>query len=260
MDGGMIDSHRPPLLLLPDLLCTGDIWAHQSDGLAQTADCRLGDLAHDDSVETLAARQLATSPRPKFSVAGVGLGGIVALEMLRQAPHRIERLALIATGHLAESPDRQAQRLTEIDAAREMGVDGFARTRLVPGYNAQERPLSGANADLIVRMAAHLGHGVFRRQSLALRDRPDQSATLAAFVGPALLLCGSDDALYPVSLHTDMAQLLPQATLRVILGAGHLPLLEAPEAVTEALAAWLAQPVPPRFPDLDETEMDRADD
>ena len=255
----MIESHRPPLLLLPDLLCTGDIWAHQWDGLAQSADCRLGDLTHDDSVETLAARQLATSPWPKFSAAGVGLGGIVALEMLRQAPHRIERLALIATDHLAEPPNRQAQRLIEIDAAREMGVDVFARTRLVPGYSAQDRPVSGATTDLIVQMAARLGHAVFRRQSLALRDRPDQSATLAAFVGPALLLCGSDDALYPVSLHTDMAQFLPQATLRVILGAGHLPPLEAPDAVTEALAAWLAQPVPPRFPDIDEALEDRAD-
>ncbi|KJV09636.1 hypothetical protein VZ95_10285 [Elstera litoralis] len=248
----MTGCPRPSLLLLPDTLCTGDIWARQWERLSLNADCHIGDLTHDDSVEALAARQLATSPWQRFSVAGLGLGGIVALEMVRQAPHRIERLALIATHHRAETPDHQAQRLAEIDAAREMGITAFAQTKLLPGYSAQDRPLGKATADLILHMAEQLGHAIFRRQSLALKDRPDQSATLAAFVGPALLLCGSDDALYPMSHHTDMAQLLPQAIVRIILGAGHLPSLEAPDAVTEALTAWLAQPVPPRFSDLDD--------
>ncbi len=242
-------SEREPLLLLPGQLCTADIWAPQRGRLDQVADCRIGDLTQDETVETLAERLLATLPWPHFSVAGHSMGGIVAMEMLRQAPHRIHRLALIATNHRAETPERQALRVPQINEARDMGIGAYAERILVPLYGAKDRPLAAADANLIVSMAESLGHAVFRRQSLALRDRPDQTDTLGAFVGPVLLLCGSADQLCPISRHTDMAQLLPQATLRVILGAGHLPSLEAPDAVTDALITWLAQPTAPLLGD-----------
>ncbi len=243
---------REPLLLLPGQLCTADLWAPQRGRLDRVADCRIGDITQDETVEALAERLLATLPWPQFSIAGHSMGGIVAMEMLRQAPHRVQRLALIATNHRAETPERQALRKPQIDEARECGIGAYAHTKLVPLYGAKDRALSVADTDLIVRMAESLGHDVFRRQSLALRDRSDQTETLAVFIGPALLLCGSEDQLCPISRHTDMAQLLPQATLRVILGAGHLPTLDAPDTVTEALIAWLAQPIAPVLGERDD--------
>ena len=233
---------RAPLLLLPGQLCTAEIWANQQESLAPIADCRVGDLTQEERVDALAARLLATVPWPVFSVAGHSMGGIVAMEMVRQAPNRVERLALIATNHRAEAPERQALRASQIDEAGLIGIGTYARAKLAPLYGAKNRPLSLRDVDLIARMAETLGQTVFRRQSLALRDRPDQADVLTRFVGPALLLCGSDDQLCPVSRHTDMADLLQQATLRILPGVGHFPMLEMPEAVSDALTTWLSGP------------------
>jgi pimeloyl-ACP methyl ester carboxylesterase len=141
-------SGRAPLLLLPGQLCTADLWAPQRGRLDRVADCRIGDLTQDDTVEAIAERLLETLPWPHFSVAGHSMGGIVAMEMLRQAPHRLQRLALIATNHHAETPERQALRTPQINTARECGIGAYAHRTLVPLYGAKDHALSVADTDL----------------------------------------------------------------------------------------------------------------
>jgi len=80
---------------------------------------------------------------------------------------------------------------------------------------------------------------VFIRQSAALRDRPDQQATLRSVRIPTLILCGAEDRLCPLEGHELMHRLVPDSTLSVIEGAGHLPTLERPETTNAALHRWL---------------------
>ena len=180
---------------------------------------------------------LAGAPE-RFALAGLSMGGIVAMEVLRQAPERVERIALLDTNPLAEVEAVKARRGPQIDKARQGRMAEVIRDEMMPNYLAEpaaNQPL----LDLCLQMAEDLGPQVFIRQSLALRDRPDQSETLRRFDGPSLVLCGRHDALCPVARHELMADLLPRATLEIIEGAGHLPTLEQPEETNAALARWL---------------------
>ena len=115
------------------------------------------------------------------------------------------------------------------------------RDEIRPNYLA-EGPHRGEVLDLAMDMAMTLGPEVFIRQSRALQRRKDQQATLRKIKVPTLVLCGAEDALCPVKRHEFMAELIPYATLRVIDGAGHLPTLEQPDAVTDALREWMGLP------------------
>lgn len=188
-------------------------------------------------MQALAAEVLAQAPE-RFALAGLSMGGIVAMEVLRQAPGRVERIALLDTNPLAEADVVKARRGPQIDKARSGRMADVMRDEVKPNYLADGAG-KPALLDLCMEMALDLGPEVFIRQSIALRDRPDQSETLRGFDGPALVLCGRHDALCPVARHELMAGLLPNATLAIIEGAGHMPTLEKPNETDAALERWL---------------------
>ena len=210
-----------PLVLLPGMMCDARLFAPQIAELSAGRSLVCADLSRADSMADLAAMVLADAPR-RFALAGLSMGGILAMELLRQAPDRVVRLALLDTNPLAETPEVQAGRAGQID-------------RAARGELAQMMADTPCHA-----MARDLGPQVFARQSRALRDRPDQCATLRGYDGPALILCGAEDRLCPVARHRLMHDLMPHAALHVIAGAGHLPTLETPQTVTEALRQWLS--------------------
>lgn len=175
-----------------------------------------------------------------FALAGLSLGGIVAMEILAQAPERVERLALLDTNPLAETPSRQAARLPQIERVYRQGLEPIMRREILPNYLHSKSDRSDL-WDLCVEMAVSLGPDVFKSQSLALRDREDRQAALAAFRKPALVLTGEDDRLCPLEKHELMHGLMPQAYLEVVSGAGHLPPLERPMETTNALLSWLEE-------------------
>ena len=137
------------------------------------------------------------------------------------------RLALLDTNPRAETPDVQANRAPQIARALAGGLDGVLRDEMKPNYLAPG-PGRSRILDLCMDMALTLGPQVFARQSLALRDRPDQTATLAAFSGPALVLMGEHDRLCPRDRHDQMHALMPQSRLAIVPDAAHLPTLGKP--------------------------------
>lgn len=223
------------LVFLPGMMCDARLFAPQIDALGGV--CLPIDGA--DGVEALAEAVLTEAPE-RFALAGLSMGGIVAMEVVRQAPARVTRLALMDTNPLAETDGVKARRLPQMDKVRAGGLAGVMRDEMKPNYLAHT-PNRGAILDLCMEMALDLGPEVFLRQSIALMNRPDQSETLKAYHKPALVLCGRHDALCPVHRHELMAGLLPRATLTIIDGAGHLPTLETPDQTTQALAAWLKE-------------------
>lgn len=236
-----MQSHRErqALLLIPGTLCDERLWRPQIDALSDVAEVFVPRLDTSDDLDTMARDILDQAPWQHFSVAGLSMGGILALSILRQAPQRIERLALLNTNPFAEVPERQAQRAADITQAEDMGISRYAREVLAPLYPAEGKAENPEHTELVVAMAERDGLETFRRQAMALRDRPDGSAALAGISQPTLVLCGDGDRLCPPSRHTYMAEQIPRSELVILEGIGHLSTLQAPDAVNRALSQWL---------------------
>ena len=228
-----------PLLLLPGLMCDARLFAPQIAAFSAGRGVMVPWLGGADSMAALAAQVLDQAP-PVFALAGLSMGGIVAMEIVRQAPARVARLALMDTNPLAEAPEVQARRQPQIDRVLAGGLVAVMRDEMKPLYLA-EGPGRAAILDLCLAMALDMGPQVFARQSRALRDRPDQCETLRRYSGPALVLTGAEDRLCPMDRHTRMQALMPQSRLVVIEGAGHLPPLERPNETSAALRGWLEE-------------------
>lgn len=228
-----------PLVFLPGMMCDGRLFGPQIKAFGASHAIHLAPITGHETVEALAAEVLANAPA-QFALVGLSMGGIVAMEVVRQAPTRVTRLCLMDTNSQAETPAKAAEREPQI--ARVMGgsLVEVMRDETKPNYLAPG-PGRQAVLDLVLNMALDLGEGVFLRQSRALQRRPDQQAVLRKLRMPTLVLCGEHDALCPVSRHQFMADLVLGAQLRVIPNAGHLPTLEQPEVVNEALVDWLAR-------------------
>lgn len=192
-------------------------------------------------IEDMASLILDTAPR-RFALAGMDLGGMVAMEVLRRAPDRVTRLALIGTTPLPESPQHAAAREPLIIKAK-AGRLGDVMTELLPPESYAPGTARRAAQDLVQAMAMELGCDVFANQTRALQKRRDQQATLRKIKQPTMVMCGEHEQIYSVKRHQFMADLIPYASLTMIPDAGHFPSLENPDATTAALQAWLAQPL-----------------
>ena len=225
-----------PLILIPGMMCDARMWG---DLPAQ-----LGQVSHilpsqSDTAQALAAEILAQVP-PCFALAGLSMGGILAMEILRQAPHRVTHLALLDTNPRAETTAAQARRPAQI-ARAQTDLAAVLRDEMKPNH-LHPGPHRAEILNLCMTMALCLGPEIFARQSNALKNRPDQTQTLAAFKGPALVLMGEHDSLCPRDRHDLMHALMPQSRLAIIPGAAHLPTLEQPALALAELLRWLALP------------------
>lgn len=226
------------LVLLPGMLCDALMWSHQFRSFSGEIQVQVGDIGVADSVQEIARDVLSEAP-PTFALAGLSMGGIVALEMWRQAPERIERLALLDTNYRADTGERKLLRDRQIRQVEEGQLRQILRDELKPNYLAIQHRNNTKLLDELLAMGQRLGDQVFIRQSLALRDRPDSTATLATIQCPVLVLCGAQDTLCPETLHREMASQIPRAKLSVIADCGHISTMEAPERVTVELRKWL---------------------
>lgn len=230
---------KEPLVLLPGMMCDARLFGPQIAAFSADRAVMTAPLNAADTVAGLAGDVLAVAP-PKFALAGLSMGGIVAMEVIRQAPERVARLALLDTNPKAEAPAVAQNREPQIAKVRAGHLRAVMRDEMKPNY-LTDGPQMGQILDLCMAMAETLGPEVFVRQSRALQTRPDQQDTLRTVMIPTLILCGEDDTLCPIHRHELMHELVAGSVLTVIKGAGHLPTLEQPDATNEALAKWLIQ-------------------
>ena len=223
-----------PLLLLPGMMCDARLFAAQAAALDGAVAWK---ALREETIEDMADAVLSRAPK-RFALAGLSMGGIVAMEIVARAPERVARLALMDTNHLAETPERRAARGPQIEAALGGRLEAIMAEEMKPAYLAPNHPRTPEILALVRDMALDLGPQVFRAQSLALRDRRDQTRTLEGLAVPTLFLVGAHDRLCPPRRHEQMRALVPHAELVVVPDAGHLTPLEAPDAVTRALLAW----------------------
>jgi pimeloyl-ACP methyl ester carboxylesterase len=184
------------------------------------------------------AQSVLQSAPPQFALAGLSMGGIVAMEIMRRAPERVTHLALIATNPKAEDPAVSANRERQKAQVRQGHLRAVLRDEMKPNYLADSAHKADI-LDLCMTMAMQLGPEAFLSQSEALASRPDQQDSLKLVTVPSLILCGKEDRLCPLDRHLLLAQLICGARLEIIDGAGHLPTLEKPEATNTALRIWL---------------------
>lgn len=196
--------------------------------------------AHAGGLPGLAADVLARLPA-RFALVGLSLGGVLAAEMIAQAPRRISHAALLDTGNGADDRAARARREADFAAAEAMGLENFMREVMLRRYlhpdNRGREPLARA----VVDMALDAGADAWRAQAALLATRRDCSAALAAFEAPALIACGAADAVCSPAAHRAIAAVMPRARLQVFPACAHLPTLEAPEAVAQALAALVEE-------------------
>lgn len=231
---------RQALLLVPGLLNDARLWQHQLTALADVADMQVADHTRYDNLYEIAAGILAAAP-PRFALAGLSMGGYVAFEMLRQAPQRITRLALINTAARDDSPERRQRRLDFMTLATRGRFLGVSRA-LLPQLIDHSRLDDEALATTITAMGRDAGVEVFLRQQRAIIDRPDSRPLLSAICCPLLLIGGLQDQLTPPQCQREIAEAVPGARLLLLERCGHLAPLEQPEAVNAALRLWLQQP------------------
>jgi pimeloyl-ACP methyl ester carboxylesterase len=230
---------REPLLLMPGMMCDERLFAPQIAAFVDGFEIIVPRLSGANTIKGLAGQALAAAGSGPLNVAGLSMGGIVAMAILAIAPGRVKRLALLDTNHLADAPERRSVRDRQIADVRAGRLRQVIVDEMKPNYLAASNRTRTDLLDLLVEMAMDLGPEVFVEQSLALRDRPSFAEILPTFAGPALVLVGAQDQLCPPARHREIVSLLPNATYAEIPGAGHITTLERPDAVIAALRGWL---------------------
>ncbi len=229
---------KEPLVLVPGLSCNAALYAPQWPALADGRPILVADHARDDTLSAMVKRLLAAAP-PRFALCGLSMGGYAAFEVLRQAPERVTRLALLDTSAKPATPETNLPREQMIALAEKGAFDNVTTLlwqKLVAPARLTDEPLR-----LLVRgMADEVGAEGFVRQQKAIMQRPDSRPMLAELSIPTLVLVGEEDEITPVAEAREMAGLAGSAArLVVVPGCGHLSTLEAPEAVTKELLRWL---------------------
>lgn len=229
---------KEPLVLVPGLSCNAALYAPQWPALADGRPILVADHARDDTLSAIVKRLLAAAP-PRFALCGLSMGGYVAFEVLRQAPERVTRLALLDTSAKPATPETNLPREQMIALAEKGAFDNVTTLlwqKLVAPARLTDEPLR-----LLVRgMADDVGAEGFVRQQKAIMKRPDSRPMLAGLSIPVLVLVGQEDEITPVAEAQEMAGLVgARGRLAIVPGSGHLSTLEAPEVVTAQLLRWL---------------------
>ena len=234
---------KEALLLLPGLLCDATVWRHQLAALSDDYAVKAADGLVGDSISAMAAKLLDQAP-PRLSVAGHSMGARVALEMIRMAPERIDRLALLDTGVHPVREGEPARRQILVDLAFRDGMRALAEQWLPPMVHAPNFAAGSELRRALFAMVERMSPELHCDQIHALLTRPPAESVLSAIQCPTLIGVGEFDAWSPLEAHREMKNRIANARLVVFTDSGHMAPMEAPGAVTEALRDWMRSPNP----------------
>jgi len=226
-----------PIVLVPGLNCSPRLYAGQMAELWRFGPVTVADHTRDDSMAAIARRILDAAP-PRFALAGLSMGGYIVLEILRQAPGRVDRLALLDTGARDDPPEAQGKRRANIKIAESGGFAELVETQYPVYVHPDRRADTALKADYVA-MCHDVGPEAYVRQQNAIMTRADSRPMLPAIRCPALVLVGAQDEATPPHLSDEMAGGIPGARLVKVPDCGHLSTMERPEDVTKALADWM---------------------
>lgn len=226
-----------PLILVPGLLCSARLYAPQIAALWQFGPVTVADHRRDNTMEAIAADILANAP-PRFALAGLSMGGYIACAMLRMAPERVVRLALLNTSARPDSAEQSAGREKFIAMARAGKLADVVET-LTPRFLHRSRSGEEPLKRIVRDMAIDTGAEAFVRQQQAIMSRMDSRPLLATIRCPTLVLVGDGDELTPPELSREISAGISGARLVVVPDCGHLSTIEKPDAVNSALVEWL---------------------
>lgn len=236
---------RNPLLLVPGVLCSPRLFAAQVAALKDEADIVVPDwrqapLSVWDTWEGAARWVLDQMPTEKFALAGLSLGGMLAVEIMQIAARRVTKLALLDTGMRSQNETERAIRRARIRLAEEGHFElvlGMQMTRFIPAYRLPDKPL----VDEVMTMCGEIGAEIYKRQEELAAIRVDRRPDLPRIACPTIVVCGRDDAATPLFLSEEIAEAIPAAALVVVEQCGHLVTLERPEETNLILRTWLAR-------------------
>ena len=228
---------REVLAMIPGTLCDGLLFEPQILGLKDIFDCRVVDHSNSDDLSQVAANILTQMP-DKFSVMGLSYGGIIAFELIRQAPKRIKQLILLNTNY------KQPSQNTRESLYKFVGMTVLGQFREITTNFLKDAMLYSEHANLaemrktVLDMALNTGEQSFFKQVKAQLGRPDSTKILKEITCPVLIISGVEDKVCPVALHQDMAKMIPNSKLILLEKCGHLSTLEQPDAVNRAIRKW----------------------
>jgi pimeloyl-ACP methyl ester carboxylesterase len=233
----MTETQKINLVLLPGLLTDARLYQFQVEDLSDMAQSTVADLTVADTIAELAADVLTHAPQ-QFALAGLSMGGYVAMEIMRQAPERVLGLALLDTSARPDTPEGTANRRKLMEQA-ETNFQIVLDT-LMPKLVHPSRMIYNSIVDTVYSMGHRIGKDNFLKQQRAIIGRIDSRPHLAKIAGcPTLILCGRDDILTPLELHEEMAAAIPGSRLVVIEECAHLSTMGQPKLVSEAMRVWL---------------------
>ena len=230
---------RPTLVLLPGLLNTCRPYERQIADLADLVDVVVPELWHHDSIGAMAQAALDAAPE-RFALGGFSMGGYVSLEIMRRAPQRVERLALMDTQAVPDTPEASARRRGFIEQSK-MGRFHGVQPSLLPQIVHRARLEDPAVVQPILEMSTEVGAKGFINSQTAMIARPDSRRMLVDIDVPTVVVVGRQDQATPLPRSQEMAADIANARLVIIEDCGHMSPLEKPGEVSAALRKWLTQ-------------------
>ncbi|MFH1982616.1 MAG: alpha/beta hydrolase [Pseudomonadota bacterium] len=229
-----------PMILIPGLLCDAALWGHQVASLHSIAECKITEHHRHHATIGLMADAIVAEAPARFALAGLSMGGYIALEICRKYGDRVERLALIDTSARSDTPAQTDRRKSLIKQCREGNFHSVPET-LYPFLVHPDRMADATLKRQVIDMAARVGAEVFLRQQRSIMDRIDQVPNLSSITCPTMIVCGEHDQITPRACSEEMVEKICRSELVIVGDCGHMSTMEKPETVSSIMYNWFTK-------------------